>query len=526
MRISLLVHFMALLLVSPVFAAIDVDVVSQSIVRVRAYKNNKIVAEGSGFVVNAEGYVLTNAHLLSDANRLSVLSLKTGAELSSQQIFASREMNLALLQAQGLGLPPLNLSEQGADVNRSVETLKLIPQDSIQIARGTIGAYQDVPGKNPDDPVVHLLQHNALITTSAFGMPLFNECGDVIAINLPNPDSGRWPFRRNAEPRGTIFALRSGDIITALKDREIAHTVEEEACLSAIERSEAREDSLRRAQARTDSLTQAREDSLRRAQAKTDSMTQAREDSIKKAAQETEDRLRAEQNRLQAEQDRLQRAQAQTDSLSRAREDSLRRAQAKTDSLEKAIQDSIARRKAIQDSIIQAHEKTSQRLKWAILSGVALVILSLLGWFVFARSKKAQLQSASSRLSEAEQKAEAAQQTAAQAPQPAPYRCLLEGQDNTGRSFVLNISALALSSGVTLGRSPANAEYIIDHEAVSREHVRLVYTAEALYAEDLNALNGTRINGSPLNPREPVVLQNNDQLEVGPVVFQVRLIPE
>ena len=253
-------------------------------------------------------------------------------------------------------------------------------------------------------------------------MPLFNECGDIIAINLPDPERGRWPFRRNAEPRGTIFALRSGDIITALKDREIAHTVVEEACLSAIERAQAREDSLRRARARTDSLTQAREDSLRQVQAKTDSLTRAREDSIKKAAQDTEDRLKAEQERLRRE-------QAQTDSLSQAREDSLRRAQAKADSIEQAMQDSIARRKAVEDSIIQAQEKTSQHLKWAILSGAALVILLLLGWFVFARGKKAQLQSASSRIGEAEQEAEAARQTAAQVPQPAPFRCLLEGRD-------------------------------------------------------------------------------------------------
>ncbi len=526
MRVSILVYFVSLLFVSPVFAEIDIDVVSESIVRVRAYKNNKIIAEGSGFVVNAEGYVLTNAHLLSDANRFAVLALKTGAELTAQQIFASREMNLALLQAQGLGLPPLNLSEQGADVGRIVQTLKWIPQDSIQIARGTIGAYQDVPGKNPDDLVVHLLQHNALVTSNAFGMPLFNECGDVIAINLPNPESTRWPFRRNPEPRGTVFALRSGDIITALKDREIAHTVEEQPCLSAIERAQAREDSLRRAQAKTDSLTRAREDSLRQARAKTDSLTQAREDSIKKAAQETEDRLKAEQNRLRAEQDRLKAQQVQTDSLSQAREDSLRQVQAKTDSLKKAIEDSIARRKAIQDSIIQAQEKTSQHLKWAILSGAALVILLLLGWFVFARSKKAQLQGASSRIGEVEQEAEAARQAAARTPQPAPFRCLLEGQDNTGQPFVLNIPALALSSGATLGRNPANSEFIIDHESVSREHVRLLYADGNLCAEDLGSTNGTRINGTPLNPREQVVLQNNDQLELGPVVFQVRLIPE
>ena len=51
--------------------------------------------EGSGFVVNEEGYVLTNAHLLEKAEGLTVLSLKTGAEVVAQRVFASRDMNLA-----------------------------------------------------------------------------------------------------------------------------------------------------------------------------------------------------------------------------------------------------------------------------------------------------------------------------------------------------------------------------------------------------------------------------------------------
>ena len=122
--------------------------------------------------------------------------------------------------------------------------------------------------------------------------------------------------------------------------------------------------------------------------------------------------------------------------------------------------------------------------------------------------------------------AEAARQAAAQAPQPAPFKCLLEGEDNTGQPFALSIPALALPSGATLGRSPTSAEFIIDHEAVSREHIRLTYTDGDLYVEDLNALNGTRLNGRSLNPHEQVVLQNNDQIEIGPVVFRVRLIQE
>jgi len=40
----------------------------------------------------------------------------------------------------------------------------------------------------------------------------------------------------------------------------------------------------------------------------------------------------------------------------------------------------------------------------------------------------------------------------------------------------------------------------------------------------LNALNGTKVNGRLLNPREQVLLRDNDQLEIGPVVFTVRLV--
>ncbi len=527
MRIFLFIHFVVFLFFGPVFAEIDVAVVSESIVQVRVYKNHKILAEGSGFVVNEEGYVLTNAHLLADAEGLTVRSRKTGADIVSQQIFANRELNLALLRVQGLGLQPLNLSEQGAAVGRIVETLKLTPQDSIQIARGTIGTYQDVPGKKVSDLVVHLLQHNAMVTSKAFGMPLFNECGDVVAINLPDPDNGRWPFRK-AEPRGTVFALRSGDIIAVLKDREIAHTVVKEECLSAVERAErdrkTAEDSIKVvAKAARDSVSAERVARL------------AAEKAVGEKQQEAE---KAKAARLAAEQ-----AKVQADSASKAAADSVKVAQdsiktarlalerekARADSLKKVTEERIAAQKEA-DSLAAIHqqerEKISQRLQWAIVSGAALVILVLLGWFIFARRKRVQLQATASRLSEAEQEAEVARQAAADAPQTAPFRCLLEGQDNTGHPFALSIPALALPSGATLGRSPANAEFIIDHESVSREHIRLLYADGNLYAEDLGSTNGSRINGRLLNPREPVVLQNNDQLEVGPVVFQVRLMQE
>ena len=530
MRISLIVHFMVswLLFTTPVSAQLDVNAISESIVRVRAHDRNKPIAEGSGFVINAEGYVLTNAHLLTDARRLTVVSLKTGAEIVAKQVFARRDMNLGLLHVQGLGLPALNLSEQGAAVDRDVLTLKFGAADSVHIAQGKIATHRDVTGTRTGDPVIHLLTHTAIVTSRAFGMPLFNDCGDVVAINRPDPARGRWPFRKNAEPEGAVFALRSGDIITALKDRAIAHQVVEEACMSASERAAADSikaiaERIQTARARADSVKMAVADSIK-----------ATADSIKAAA----DSIKAEADRVKAEADRVRAEKARTDAanrLSRARADSTKQAAAAIINVAKQRVESeqearlaAERAKARADSINWAEQqKTSQQLKWIVIGGAGLVVIVLLSWLASSRRKKAQLQNTASRLREAEQEAKVARQTAADAPQTAPFNCILEGQDNAGRPFALRISALALGdqAGVTLGRSADRADFVIDHESVSREHVRLTYTG-GVYIEDLNALNGTKVNGRTLNPHEPMLLQDNDQLELGPVVFNVRLVKE
>ncbi len=150
------------------------------------------MTEGTGFVVNKEGYVLTNAHLIEKADQLTVLSLKTSAEILSKQTFVNDDMNLALLHVQGLGLPPLTLSQQGADVGRIVQTLKYATDETVLLVQGTIGVHQDIPGFTANDSPVHMLQHNAMISSREFGMPLFNECGQVIAMNVPEPDAGHW----------------------------------------------------------------------------------------------------------------------------------------------------------------------------------------------------------------------------------------------------------------------------------------------------------------------------------------------
>ncbi|MCY4282830.1 MAG: FHA domain-containing protein, partial [Gammaproteobacteria bacterium] len=66
--------------------------------------------------------------------------------------------------------------------------------------------------------------------------------------------------------------------------------------------------------------------------------------------------------------------------------------------------------------------------------------------------------------------------------------------------------------------------FIIDYDEISREHIRLTYTHDRLYAEDLDTLNGTRVNGDTLLPQEKVLLQDKDRLQMGALRLAVRLI--
>ena len=507
-------------------AQMDVEDVSGSIVRVRAYEKGQVAVEGGGFVVNEAGHVLTNAHLLEEAERVTVLPLEADAEVEPEQLFAHRETNLALLRAPGLGLPPLRLSEKGADAGRAVRTLRLDVMGHAELSQGTIGAYETIFGRKAGRALGRLVQHNALTTAKAFGMPLFNECGDVVGINMPNPRGGPWPFR-TARPKGTVYALSSKSMVAALDDRKIAYEVADAECLSALERADrdrlAAVDSLERARAQADSARKAAREAEERGEAarREAERAKARADAAAKAAAVS---LRAAKARVES----LTAAAARADLPGPAAPNSPVYAQARAESLEtgKARTDSATGGAAGPGS--ESGQEVPSSLKWGIPIGGGLVLLALLGWLLASSRRREQLRSAESRLGAAEEAAEAARRAAAAAPRPAPFRCHLEGRDSSGRPFALTLSALALSdpAGVTLGRRPAVADFVIDHEEVSREHVRLLCSGSTLYAEDLEALNGTKVNGRRLSPKERAAVGDGDRLEIGPVAFAVRLVQE
>lgn len=101
---------------------------------------------------------------------------------------------------------------------------------------------------------------------------------------------------------------------------------------------------------------------------------------------------------------------------------------------------------------------------------------------------------------------------------------VLTGSRGDGAPIKLVLGETELSRaylGVTVGRHPALCERVIDDPGISRRHLRVGIADGRLFAEDLNTLNGTALDGETLEPFRPTPLSPDQVLSLGEVVLTV-----
>lgn len=99
--------------------------------------------------------------------------------------------------------------------------------------------------------------------------------------------------------------------------------------------------------------------------------------------------------------------------------------------------------------------------------------------------------------------------------------------DGTPLRLAFGKSALRASPlGLAIGRHPAVCERVIDEASVSRRHARLGLDGRHLVVEDLHSLNGTSIDGRPLDPFVPERLHPGETLSLGAIDLEVRALDE
>lgn len=139
---------------------------------------------GSGFIIDAEGLILTNAHVIEGADRVLV-TLKDGRELTGEVLGEDRLTDLAVIRVEASGLPTVTLgdSEQLRPGEWAIAIGNPLGLDNtvtagIISATGRSSSQIRVPDKR-----VSFIQTDAAINPGNSGGPLLNEQGQVIGVN-------------------------------------------------------------------------------------------------------------------------------------------------------------------------------------------------------------------------------------------------------------------------------------------------------------------------------------------------------
>ncbi|NKB34503.1 MAG: trypsin-like serine protease [Pseudomonadales bacterium] len=140
---------------------------------------------GTGFVWNADGYIVTNFHVVQQANRVTV-TLQDGSSYDAEPVGSDPDKDLAVLRidAPGVELIPVNLGDSallevgrkviaignpfGLDTTMTVGVVSALGREIDSVSRRTI---QDV------------IQTDAAINPGNSGGPLLNSLGQLVGVN-------------------------------------------------------------------------------------------------------------------------------------------------------------------------------------------------------------------------------------------------------------------------------------------------------------------------------------------------------
>ncbi len=141
-----------------------------------------VEAAGSGFIITADGYVVTNFHVIDGAQTITV-ALDDGRLLPAVITGTDSRNDIAVLKINGTGLPTVKL---GISKNLEVGELAVAIGNALGELKGTVTAGIISATDRQitiDNQSLVLLQTDAAINSGNSGGALINSFGEVIGIN-------------------------------------------------------------------------------------------------------------------------------------------------------------------------------------------------------------------------------------------------------------------------------------------------------------------------------------------------------
>ncbi len=136
------------------------------------------LGQGSGFIYSADGYVLTNAHVVADADEVTV-TLTDKREFKAKVVGSDVRTDIAVLKLEATGLPKVSVGD--SDKLKVGEWVMAIGSPfgfENTVTAGIVSAKTRETGE-----FVSFIQTDAAVNPGNSGGPLFNTRGEVVGVN-------------------------------------------------------------------------------------------------------------------------------------------------------------------------------------------------------------------------------------------------------------------------------------------------------------------------------------------------------
>jgi serine protease Do len=167
--------------------------------------------QGSGFIVSADGLILTNAHVVRDASEVTV-KLTDRREFVAKVLGSDPKTDVAVLRIAAKGLPVVHL---GGTRDLKVGEWVLAIGSPFGLENSVSAGVVSAKGRSlPDDSMVPFIQTDVAVNPGNSGGPLFNARGEVVGINSQI-------YTRTGGYQGLSFAIPM-ETVMRVKDQIVA----------------------------------------------------------------------------------------------------------------------------------------------------------------------------------------------------------------------------------------------------------------------------------------------------------------
>jgi serine protease Do len=145
-------------------------------------------AQGSGFFISADGYVVTNNHVVDNADSVEIV-MDDGRTLDAKVVGADPKTDIALLKAEGSDFPHVRFAPDRTRIGDWVVAIGNPFGLGGTVTAGIVSAHGRNIGAGPYDDFIQI---DAAVNRGNSGGPTFNLKGEVVGVNtaIASPSGG------------------------------------------------------------------------------------------------------------------------------------------------------------------------------------------------------------------------------------------------------------------------------------------------------------------------------------------------